>query len=851
LLSAPAGFGKTTLLSDWLTTITYPCAWLSLDESDNDPVQFLSYLAAALCPIDEKLGHLLKMLLQSAPLPPAHTLMISLINDLNRFGRELVVVLDNYHLVTSPAVHELVQFLLDHQPHFVHLVISTREEPPLRLPRLRAGGHVSDIHQHELRFTPEETTAFFEHTLGQFLTAETLCALQEHTEGWIAGLQLAALALQASSAQEDTFIARFSGKDRYITDYLVAEVLKHQPEEVRRFLLQTSLLDSLSTRLCNAVTGRNDSQTMLERLDRANMFLVPLDHQREWYRYRRLFSEALQTMLDNSAKAALHQRASHWYETRQFHQQALKHALEAAAYSRDFEDVVRLLPPAAEEALQAGHVLQVHRWLDRIPEDRVRSTGEIAVYKAWSLILSGDLSAAESYLRTAEEQLRVTSVPAPIRGKVLALRGFLTLMIHREYIRALALSREALEALNGPRSQWHLLALGTLAEAQERTGPLSDAIITLRNAQHAGRAVGSELFMTTTESFLASALNEYGERQNAVRICQEGIRRSTSRNGDVSPLAGMLLSRLGALHYEANELDESRACFDLGRCLGEQLGLEGALAFSHGFSAPTLYALGEPETAFMHLRKAYQIALSTQLSDAEVFLAIEANLRLKAGDLPFARSWAGRSGWTPDSTPSYLNMEAQVVYARLLLAEGNLDDAQRWLVTLERFVKERELSRRLLTVYLLQSMVEAHMGNREKAREILSRALRLAAPENYTRVFLDEDERLLGLLRDVRLSAPSFVDTLLAFADAPTTRHVVPMHPSVKPREDAPPIESLSGRELEVLALIAGGYTNSEIAHKLSISVATVKRHINNIYSKLAVENRTQAVAKGRALLLL
>lgn len=851
LLSAPAGFGKTTLLNDWLASVSHPYAWLSLDESDNDPGQFLSYLAAALYPLDSKLGHVLRSLLQSAPLPSAHTLMISLINDLQRFGRELIILLDDYHLVTSPAVHELVQFLLDYQPYSVHLVISTREDPPLKLPRLRAGGYISDIHQHALRFTPEETAAFFEHTLSLSVTTETLRALQEHTEGWIAGLQLAALALQASSVQEDAFMVRFSGKDRYIADYLIAEVLEHQPDEVRSFLLQTSLLDRLSAPLCDAVTGRSGSQAMLELLDKANMFVVPLDHQREWYRYRRLFVEALQTMLDDNEKTKLHQRALHWYEMQGLHEQALTHALEAATYSRNFEDVVRLLPPAAEEALQAGNVLAVQRWLSRLPEDRARDTSHVAVHKAWVSVLTGDLGTAENYVGIAEEQLRTTSVSLPTLGRVLALRSFIALMVYREYGQASELARRALEFLKEPRSQWHLFALGTMAEAQERTRPLTEAITTRWNALQAGRAVGNELFATTTESFLASALNEHGERRKAIEVCQDGIERSTDNSGYVSPLAGMLLSQLGALHYEANDLEKSRAYFDQGRALGEQLGLEGTLAFSYGFSAPVFYALGEPEAAFTYLRKAYQIALSTQLSDADVFLAMEAKMRLKAGDLSFARNWAEKAGWTPAGTPSYLSMEAHLVYARLLLAQGCLEDAQEWLVTLEHFARERELYRRLLTVYLLQALVEALLENQEKAREAILKAVLLAAPERYYRAFLDEDERLLGLLRDVRSCAPAFVDRLLAFANASPIKRIVPIHPSVETLKDSLPTEPLSERELEVLGLIAAGYSNPEIAHKLSISLATVKRHINNLYSKLGVESRTQAVAKGRALFLL
>lgn len=380
LVSAPAGFGKTTLLSEWVRAIVgarhaelpyaAPLAdaphalplrvvWLSLDDGDNDPVRFLNYLIAALQQVDASIGKTVQRILQSPQLLPAQSLVTPLINDITTSAMALVLVLDDYHHISSLPVHQVVQFLLEHHPPLLHLVISTREDPPLPLPRLRARGQVTELRERGLRFTAEEASTFLAQTMGLHLSAEVVAALEARTEGWIAGLQLAGLALHEDPENAEAFVATFTGDDRYIMDYLVAEVLQRQPEATRDFLRQTAVLDRLTAPLCDAVTGREDSQVVLDQLEGANLFLIPLDRRREWYRYHHLFAEFLCSTLEQEEQKPLHQRAMRWFEAHGLMSQAIRHAIAGASVSGDWEDAERLVRLVAEETIYGGGLLTV------------------------------------------------------------------------------------------------------------------------------------------------------------------------------------------------------------------------------------------------------------------------------------------------------------------------------------------------------------------------------------------------------------------------------------------------------------------------------------------------------------
>lgn len=891
LLSAPAGFGKTTLITEWVCAAAREIAWLSLDEGDNDPLHFLAYLIAALQQADGRIGRSVQALLQPAGLAQTNVtslnrLIAPLIADIAAAGTALVLVLDDYHFITNDAVHAITRFLLENQPPIMRTVISTREDPPFPLPRLRARDQIVELRERDLRFTSEEAAAFLSQTMRLTLSSQIVEALEARAEGWIAGLQLAALALQDMATRQGgladtrTFIAAFSGDNRYVLDYLVAEVLQRQPPATRDFLRQTVVLDRLTAPLCDAVTGRNDSQAMLEHLDTANLFLIALDHRREWYRYHRLFAETLRPTLPADKAAQLHQRAALWYESRDGMPTAIQHALSGAAIADDpavasslLNDAERLIRQAAGPALHSGGVTAVRGWLDALPDVRVRADIALATTKGWVLALTGDVEPAESYADAAETALRQTypndfpdatdkrprlgEIPAADLGKLWLLRGYIALG-RRDYARATDHIDAALRLLKKEHADWRILGLWGMAEAQERTGDITKAIATLREASKIGQsgdlASGNQVFVVVVEMSLAAALDSHGKRREAVALCHQAIERYTDAAGESSPLTGLVLTRLALLHYEANQLEQARRYHEQGRALSEPLAIGSLLMFALGIAAPILYACGETEAALDAVQRAQRFASEEALTDAHWLAATEADLRLRQGDLDSVAQWAETMQLSPEAAPEYLRIEEHLVYARLLLAQGQIADARQWLARLERFTQECDLDRWLISVYIVQALTEDAAGYHPTALERLTRAVKLAAPQDYVRTFLDEDARVLALLPDVKRAAPAFVEQILAAGDTVRDR-LQRVSPTALARDHNPAlsalVEPLSEREIEVLRFLALGFSNKEIAAKLFIATATVKQHLKSIYGKLDVHNRTEATHRAGDLGLL
>ena len=842
LISAPAGFGKTTIVSEWLAAHDGPAAWFSLDEGDSDPTRFLHYLAASLAGADASLGAGALELLASPQAPPPESVATMLLNDAAGLETPIVLVIDDYHLIRSLDVHDVLAFLVEHLPPPLHIVIMTREDPPLPLPTMRARGKINELRERDLRFTDEEAAAFLNQTMGLNLAPEAVAALRARTEGWIAGLQLAALALQERPGDVAGFIDAFTGDNRYIMDYLLAEVLDRQPENVQEFLRQTSLLDRLNGPLCDAVTGGSDSQAILESLDDANLFLLPLDHRREWYRYHRLFAEVLRATLDPAEQAELHGRAAAWYEDSGSPSEAVEHALDAASVTGDLADVERLIRVAARDTLMQGGLTTLRGWLDALPDARIRTDVELAMYRAWSAALSGDLRRAEEYLDVAEERLAAGDERPVDAGSLAVLGSFIDVLYRRNYEEAIRLAQDALDQLPPDQVQWRIIALWALAESLERTRPIGEAIAAFQQARDAGLSLGNQVFVATIEMSLAMALNNHAERHAAISVCEEALRRYTGEGGRVSPVAALIYSRLGTLHYEANDLAAARDAHEQGRLLSDQLNLGGELTFAKALAAPTFYALGETDTALESLVEARRVAEGAAHTEAGWILAMEAGMRLGRGDLPFARRWADTAKFSIEDTPDYLTLDEHLAFTRLLIAEDRLDEARAWLATMEDFTRERELIRALVTVHVLGALAAARAYDHEAAKEKLTAAVELAASGEYYRAFLDEDPQVIALLSDVRHRAPIFVAHLLDHAGIPGVRPDIAAQPLIEP---------LSDRELEVLDLIATGLTNREIAERLYIAVGTVKTHVNNLYGKLEVGSRTEAIAKARALHIL
>jgi LuxR family maltose regulon positive regulatory protein len=843
LVSAPPGFGKTTLIGEWVSNAERPVAWFSIDETDNDPVVFLTYLISAFQQVDQRIGQTAQAILLSPHLSPMQGLVTSLINDLTATTTPLILVLDDYHLITSMPVHQALGFLLEHQPPSLHLVVGTREDPPLPLARLRARGQMTEIREHDLRFNLEEAAIFLNQIMGLGLPEEAVKQLEVRTEGWIAGLQLAALALQRKPDGAEAFVTTFTGSDRYVMEYLITEVLQRLPEEVHDFLRKTAVLDQLTAPLCDELTGRSDSRAILERLEGANLFLIPLDRQKEWYRYHRLFAEFLRMGGDYEEQKTLHQKAIRWYEAHGLVMQAIHHAMTYASMSGNWDDAERLVRQFAETALLNGNLLTALGWLDTLPDEHVRADVELATCKGWALALTNEMILAEDYASAAEGILSKRQEASPIgKGRLLVLRAFIEALEHQNYESAIALASQALEVLREAHQHWRVIALWVMAESLERTRPISEAIDTFYRALQMGLRLDKHIFVATVEMSLALSLNNHGQRLEAIRLCEEALKRYTDNMGNLSPASCLILSRLGLLYYEANQLEQSRYFHEKGVELGKLLAPGEYLALAEGLLAPTLYAQGEKGAALEALHRAYRLAGQSGYANSDVFPAMEADFQLKEGNLEAASRWAEEAGLSPDDIPQYLHIEQHLIYARLLLAQQRLPEARRWLTRLEQFTRERELYRWLISVHILQALVAERIGEHTTACAYLSEALRMAAPEGYLRAFLDEDKQILGLLQETRDTAPVFVEEILQAA-----RQSRPVQPLV----EQPLLEPLSERELEVLSLVADGLSNAEIARKLYIAVGTVKRHINNIYGKLEVTSRTQAVAKARQLKLL
>ena len=851
LVSAPAGFGKTTLVSEWLHGADRPFTWLSLDEGDNDPVRFLTYLVAALQKIDGDIGQAVETLLRSPQLPPVESLVTTLINDVAITPTPFALVLDDYQLINAVPIHDALAFLLDRQATQMHLVIVTRKDPPLPLPRLRVRGQVTEVGADDLRFTVEEAAAFLNQALGLTLDTEMVATLETRTEGWIAGLQLAALSMRG---QEDVagFVSAFSGSNRHVIDYLADEVLAQQPEEMRDFLRQTAILDRLTAPLCDAVTGRGDGDVLLTQLEQTNLFLIPLDDRREWCRYHRLFADFLRTQLEPQRQATLHQKAARWFEEHDLLPEAVEHALAYATASGDMDEAARVIALVAPQVLQNGSFTTLLGWLDALPDYAVRASSELAIYKGWILFLTGQLEAADHYASLAE-----TGLPAGgdrlCRGRLIGLRSFL--VGHRgDDAKALRLAKKALKLMGKADPFFRSVIMSGLGDIQQTLGDLEGAAQTYREVVDVGQQLGNYLAASYALVSLAEQLNAQGRLREAVALCQRAVDQYVDARGKPLPSSGVIYLELGLLDYESNDLDRASQHLDIGMALCQQLALTAYILEAKELQALIQYARGETEAALATLFEAQDIASQVEYYGyTDEIAAMQADLHLKQGNLIAAERWAETVNLSLIEPPDPGYEMSYLTYIHLLLAQSRLKEARSQLARLERFTRLGGYYGPLITVHVLQAITQQALGHERKALDYIRKALSYASPEGYYRAFLDEGPTVAELLRKVRpavsgTTTVAFVDRLFdAFQKEYPESTSIPDSSSVP----QPLVEPLSERELQVLRLVATGLSNREIGEKLFIATSTVRKHLENIYGKLDVHSRTQAVSRARELNLL
>jgi LuxR family maltose regulon positive regulatory protein len=718
----------------------------------------------------------------------------------------------------------------------MHIALASRSDPPLPLSRLRARGQLMELRQADLRFTPEEAAAFLNQSTGLGLTAEQVTALEARTEGWIAGLQLAALSMRGRG-DLSAFIQAFSGSHRFVIDYLAEEVFSQQSEDLRQFLVESSLLDRFTASLCDAVTGRTDSAMLLRELEDNNLFLIPLDDQRQWYRYHQLFQDYLRAELDEPSKANLHKKASQWFMSQGLSAEAVKHALA----SGDTDLAVQVISQAAAGAFNQAAFQSLLGWLEALPEEIVRGNTVLATYKGLVLFLLTTYEDALPYAEAAEKSLPSVS-PDPTQGIFMSLKAHLALY-EGQLEECIQLSRDALEYLDEKNQVMRNLTLNVLGQVLEMKGDVASAADIYRQAFESGWQAGDRLGALVVFTNLVFALNELGRRREALAWCKQVVADIKAQAVPGLPLLDAAYLSWSLLAYEADELDLAR------QYAQRTLDVLVAANFPQGilWGQYILARIHLAEGDFDGMREITQQGrrLASRMDRKSIqgawFAALEAQADLDSGELPSALRWTEVAAFTPQDSPPHWVEYPYFTYTRVLLAQGRSGEAQTLLDNMEALAAQGGRQRKLITIYLLQALSLSAQGEKQEAVVRVERALEIAAPQDYRRAFLDEGQKISKLLTKARGIAPTFVDELLL---------------AFRPRVDSASqadglIDPLTEREQEVLRLVAKGLSNREIAEALFVTLGTVKKHLNNIFSKLNVKNRTQAITRGRELGLL
>jgi LuxR family transcriptional regulator, maltose regulon positive regulatory protein len=845
LVSAPAGFGKTTLVSEWLTGCGRSAAWLSLDAGDNDPARFLTYLIVALQTLAANVGAGVVNVLQSPQPPTTESIVTTLLNDITTISDEFILVLDDYHVIEAPPVDQALIHLVEHLPSQMHLVILTREDPPLPLARLRARGHLTELRTADLRFSPAEAAAFLNQVMGLTLSAEQIAALEQRTEGWIAGLQLAALSLQGQP-DATSFIASFTGSHHFVMDYLLEEVLQQQSEGVQTFLLRTSILERLCGPLCDAVVldPATPGQATLDYLERANLFIIPLDHERRWYRYHHLFADLLRQRLqqsiasppgeEESQVSTLHLRASVWFEDHGLELEAFQHA----AAANDVERAERLMDGKGIPLHFRGAVITLLDWLASLPKAVLDARPSLWMRYAGLMLVNGQTIGVEEKLQATEAVLQGSEADHKTRnfiGQIATARA--TLALTRYQVEPmLAQSRRALEYLHPKNLSSRATAHWTLGFAYYLQGDRAAAHRAFTEAIALSQAAG-DIFTTILATI---GLGMVQEADNQLSQAAETYRRVLQLTGH-QPLQIIYEAHLGLARvlYEWNDLEAAQQHARQSLHLARQYE-----------SVIDRFILCEVMLARLHLARgdvagaAVLLAEANQSARQQNFVyripevaAVQVLALLRQGNLAAAAHLA-----QPQQLP--------LSWARVSLAQGDPSTALEALESWRRQVEAKEWQDERLQAMVLQAVVLQAHGDQDQAVQLLCDALALAEPGGFIRLFVDEGRPMAHLLSQAAAQGmmPDYIGKLLTVLDAEMQQQE---DNASLPSPAQPLIEPLSPRELEVLQLIAQGYSNQEISERLFLALDTVKGHNRKIFDKLQVQRRTEAVARARELGLL
>ena len=869
VVSAPAGFGKTVLLAEWARHAVTPVAWLSLDTGDNDPARFWRHAVVALDRVVPGVAERVIPLIGSLDLT-CDGLVTAVINEMATQTSDVALILDDYHLITLPAIHESVAFFVDHLPPNLHLVLASRTDPPLRLAALRARGQLAELRAADLRFTPGEAGALLHATAGADLPGDVTGALAAQTEGWAAGLHLAALSLQGQPEASNS-LAAFSGTHRFVFDYLTEEVLDRQPEPVREFLLETSILDRLSGPVCDAVTGRDDSQQMLEAIERANLFLVPLDEVRGWWRYHHLFAELLRARLDQerpSRAQQLHQAASRWHDEQGLIEDAIRHAVAAGDTAR----AARLIERHFDALVLRGEGVTLQRWLAALPAEVTGVRPRLLLGQARLALLSGRTEGVEGLLNAAGRAFADATDEdyEPSVGRAasllvnppatLALAWGILAELRGDAEGAIEHAGRALDRVRDGEIALETITRGHVAVAEWLRGRLGDAERLMEARIARFEAAGEVNLAAWSSHYLGQVQRAQGRLDAASETYQRAMSVASVQGRPVLPGAGVAYVGLAEIAYQRGDTGGARRFAAEGIPLCRQLVYTQPLANGLATLAWIAHASGDAPGALAAMEEAARVAPGLDVANLlNTVPAQRAHLLLAQGNVSAAAEWVHQRGLTTGDDPGYAREPEHLILARVLLAQDRSDEASRFLGRLYDLAVSQQRTGSVIEIQALRALAYAASGDHATAIATLANALTLAAPQGYVRVFVNEGDSMRTLLSQViaaqrtdhvAASVPlDYLARLSSFFEPEET----PQFRRGKRGAAAGSgvLVALSDREREVLALLATGKQNREIADELYVALDTVKKHVTHIFAKIGATNRTEAIARARELGLL
>lgn len=855
LISAPAGYGKTMLICDGLRYAQIPVGWLSLDAADNDPAFFWSYFVAALQSVHPEIGKPALNILQSPQPPPEVWILHTLINEIAKTQMDFALVLDDYHVIHNQSIHDSMSYLVEHMPPQMHLFIATRIDPPLPLARLRARGHMTELRAADLRFTSDEAAEFLNEMMSLRLLHSQVETLEARTEGWIAGLRMAALSIRTTN-DVTAFIDSFGGGTRHIFDYLIEEVVDRQPPDIRDFLLRTSVLDRLTGPLCDAITGRDDSQKILQGLERGNLFVVPLDDNNRWYRYHQLFSDLLQAQMIGQRPdliSELHSKASQWFEGEGLTVEAVNHAVA----SQDWDRVKELIEPRVKTMIAQNRYTTVAEWLSKMPGELVAEHPWLCVSGAWASLFLGRYEDVQRFIQWADARLpeRVEEYDKgvmdwhSIRAYLLTVRAFLNLNSN-DLTGTIDLSHEALTHAPADDILLFTTVMLSLGVAFTASGDLESGYVHFKEAAAKAKATANYYYASAATAHMADVEAQMGHLYKAAHAYRQAIQIAEEwGSGECAPVASYALMGLSEVLYEWNKLDEAASLLARGLQLGELSGESEFMGKGFITLARLAHAQEKPDDVREALARAREVAptdISLDFRPSQV-PSWEVRIALSEGKLAEVIDWAVdvEHSLTITEIPDYRSEVKYLTLVRVKIASGETQGIPESLERLQQTMNDNKRTGGVIEVLILQALASQAQGRLDKAVITLEHALSVAKAEGYIRIFVDEGEPMARLLQHAvaKGTEVDYVTKLLAALGARTQPE--------KPPAGPPVAEELTQREKEVLRLIAAGLSNRDSAELLVVTEGTIKKHLNNVFGKLGVRSRTQAVARAKELDLL